>query len=129
MTGVTTGATADFFSELGRRGHDPRLEKVTGTMRFDLQDGEKTDHYLVAVKNGDIAVSDEILDADVVFRADSAMFDEITSGETNAFVALLRGEIAFEGDAGMLVFLQRLLPGRSNSHDQRRTAEGERRQQ
>ena len=110
MTGVTT----DFFSELGRRGHDPSLEKVTGTIRFDLLDGEKADHYFVALKNGDIAVSHANLEADCVLRTDKAVFDGFASGETNAFVAMLRGEVAFQGDAGLLVFFQRLFPTRSN---------------
>lgn len=112
-----TGATADFFSELGRRGHEPRLENITATMRFDLLDGEKTDHYFVDIKNGDIAISDANLDADCVLRADRVLFDDITSGVTNALVAMLRSELAFQGDAGLLVCFQRLFPLRSNSHD------------
>ena len=36
-------ATADFFEALVERGHEPLLETATGTVRFDLRDGKKTD--------------------------------------------------------------------------------------
>jgi len=29
-------ATAEFFNELSRHGHQPLLEKTKGTLRFDL---------------------------------------------------------------------------------------------
>ena len=34
-----TDATTEFFQELAERGHEPALEKATGTLRFDLSDG------------------------------------------------------------------------------------------
>jgi hypothetical protein len=36
-----TDPTAEFFDELGRRGHEPLLEKATGTLRFDIADGKR----------------------------------------------------------------------------------------
>ena len=39
-----TDATTEFFDDLGRRGHEPLLERVSGTLRFDLVRGERTDH-------------------------------------------------------------------------------------
>src|SRR5678810_407384 len=47
----------EFFEELGRRGHEPLLAKVTGRVRFDLVDGGRTDRWLVAVDRGDTVVS------------------------------------------------------------------------
>ena len=35
-------ATTEFFDALAERGHEPLLEKTTGTVRFDLRDGKKT---------------------------------------------------------------------------------------
>ena len=35
-----TDEVADFFDELERRGHDPLLAKVTGSVRFDIVDGQ-----------------------------------------------------------------------------------------
>lgn len=42
-----TDANAEFFQGLGSRGHEPLLEKATGTIRFDLADGTRTDRWLV----------------------------------------------------------------------------------
>jgi putative sterol carrier protein len=110
-------ATAEFFNDLSRRGHEPLLEKVTGTLRFDLVEGERTDHFFVAVSKGDVVVSDKNADADFVFRADRAVFDGIASGGTNAMALVLRGALAFQGDPQLFLKFQQLFPGPPNSRD------------
>ncbi len=104
-------STAQFFDELGRRGHEPLLEKTSGTIRVDLKDGKKTERWLVAITKGDLAVSRQSAAADCVISADRALFDGIASGKKNAVAAMLRGAIAVEGDVPLLVSFQRLLPG------------------
>jgi putative sterol carrier protein len=115
--GQTMDATAEFFNDLGQREHEPLLEKVTGTLRFDLEQGERTDHCFVAVNKGDVVVSDTNADADLVVRAGRTVFDGIVSGKTNAMSATLRGELAFQGDPQLFLRFQRLFPGPPNSHD------------
>ena len=109
--GVMADPTAEFFDSLAERGHEPLLEKATGTLRFDLRDGKKVDRWLVAVDKGDIAVSRRNVRADCVVSADKALFDRIASGKANALAAMLRGEMGVEGDVRLLVAFQRLLPG------------------
>ena len=104
-------STTQFFDELGRRGHEPLLEKTSGTIRIDLKDGRKTERWLVTIAKGDLAVSRENAEADCVISGDRALFDDIASGKTNAVAAMLRGTIGVEGDAPLLVSFQRLLPG------------------
>jgi putative sterol carrier protein len=104
-------ATAEFFDALVARGHEPLLEKTTGTMRFDLRDGKKLDRWLVSVIKGDLAVSRRNVRADCVITADKALFDSIASGRTNAMAAMLRGALGVEGDPQLMVLFQRLLPG------------------
>jgi putative sterol carrier protein len=116
-----TDATAEFFDALVERGHEPLLEKATGTVRFDLKDGKKTDRWLVTVVKGDFAVSRQNLRADCVVTADKSLFDGIASGKTNAMAALLRGAMGVEGDVQLLVLFQRLLPGPPRSRRRRST--------
>ena len=106
-----TDPTAEFFGELSERGHEPLLQKATGTVRFDLVDGKRTDRWLVTVRKGDVAVSRRNVRADCVMRADKAFFDRVATGELSAVAAVLRGELAVEGDWRLLVLVRRLFPG------------------
>jgi putative sterol carrier protein len=121
-------ATAELFEALVERGHEPLLEKATGTVRFDLKEGKKTDRWLVTVVKGDFAVSRQNLRADCIVTADKALFDDIASGRTNAMAALLRGAMRVEGDVQLFVLFQRLLPGPPRSRRPRPTAAPARRQ-
>jgi len=112
-------ATADFFEALVERGHEPLLETATGTVRFDLRDGKKTDRWLVSIVKGDLAVSRRNLQADCVVTTDKTLFDDVASGRANAFAALLREEMGVEGDVRLLVAFQRLLPGPSRPRKRR----------
>ena len=106
-----TDTTTAFFQDLDARGHEPLLEKVTGTVRFDLLNGGRTAHWLVTIKKGDVAVSTEPAPADCVARADKAVFDGMVKGEIHAMAAMLRGTVGVEGDPELVVLFQRLFPG------------------
>jgi putative sterol carrier protein len=99
-----------FFESLEARGHEPRLEDVSASLRFDLDNGEKRSRWHVAIDEGDIAVSHKNARADCVVRADSAVFDGIAGGEVNLLAAVLRGAIDIEGDAELVMRLLRLTP-------------------
>ena len=88
-----TNATTGFFEGLEARGHEPRLGKVTASLRFDLTNGKQTNRWHVAIDKGEIVVSHKNAKADCVVRADSSVFDGIASGEVNAVAAVLRGAI------------------------------------
>ena len=103
--------TGALFEELGRRGHEPLLEKISGTIRFEIVDGKQTERWLVSIDKGDVSVSRKNVRADCTLRADKVVFDRVASGQMNAMAATLRGDIALEGDSELLVPFQRLLPG------------------
>jgi len=105
-----TSATTEFFNALSKREHEPMLEKTTGTVRFDLTEGKRTERWLVSVNRGDIAVSHKNAAADCIVRAPRKVFDRIATGEVNAMAAILRGAIALEGESVMAVLFQRLFP-------------------
>jgi putative sterol carrier protein len=121
-------ATADFFAGLGRRGHDPLLEKSTGTVRFDLTNGQRTDRWLVSIKKGSIAVSEKNAPADCVIRTSKEIFDGFASGEANLMAAFLRGAMDVEGDLSLAALIQRLFPGPSSPKGERLAAGYARRQ-
>ncbi len=109
-----TDATTEFFEGLGARGHEPLLEKATGTLRIELSNGTRPARWLVTVKKGDVTVSHANAKADCVARMDQALFEQIVTGRENATAALLRGLVAVEGNPQLLVLFQRLFPGPPN---------------
>jgi putative sterol carrier protein len=119
MTSAKDPTTA-FFDELASRGHEPLLEKATGTLRIDLTDGRRSARWLVAITKGDVAVSRQNRRADCVARADRTVFEGIVKGEVNAMAAALRGAISVEGDPQLLVQFQRLFPGPPKRSKRRR---------
>jgi putative sterol carrier protein len=124
-----TDATAEFFSGLADRRHEPLVEKAKGTLRFELADGKRVDRWFLTVDSGEMAVSRKNVGADCTFRADKALFDGIAAGEVNATAAVLRGAVTVDGDWELMVMLQRLFPGppakrgrRANGRNGRRRA-------
>jgi putative sterol carrier protein len=111
-------ATTEFFHELGARGHEPLLEKATGTIRFELTNGKRRARWLVTVKKGDVTVSHANARADCVVRTDHELSNQIVTGEVNAMAAMLRGAITVEGKPELLVLFQRLFPGPPGSRKQ-----------
>jgi putative sterol carrier protein len=106
-----TTATATFFEDLGRTGHVPLLQRVRGTMRFDLDADGSIEHWYVSVDKGLVKVSRRKATADAVVHADRALVDDIVQGRVNATAALLRGLIFVEGNLGLIMVFQRLFPG------------------
>ena len=105
-------AVVEFFSELGQRGHEPLLAKVTGRVRFDLVDGGRiTDRWLVAVDKGDTTVSHKGGPAECTIQAERALFERLCRGEENAMAAVLRGALVCTGDVELLFAIQRIFPG------------------
>ena len=101
--------TTTFFDELAQRGYEPTLAKASGTARFEIRNG-KTERWLLTVDKGRLSVSRRNTRADTVVRSDRQTFDRVAAGRENVLAAVLRGEIAIEGDSRLLVGLQRLFP-------------------
>jgi ubiquinone biosynthesis protein UbiJ len=110
-----TDPTAEFFTQLGKRGHDPMLRRATGSLRFDLADRTSKATWSVALRRGDVSVSRSKGDADCIVAAKRPLFDAVVRGETNAMAAVLRGEISVEGDSELLVLFQRVFAGPADS--------------
>jgi hypothetical protein len=111
VKGTDADPTSEFFDGLARRGHEPLLENVSGTLRFDLTDGKHVHHWYVVVTKGDVAVSRKRAAADAVLRVDKMVFEGMTAGTVNAMAAVLRGAVVPEGSLHLVVMFQRLFPG------------------
>lgn len=121
-------STNEFFNGLGRRGHEPLLSTVSGTVRFDLERDQQTDHWFLNIQKGNIEVSREQREADCVIHAEEACFDGIARGEVKPLTAWLRNEVAVDGRFQFLVLLERILPSPPGAHDPRVLAREGRRQ-
>ena len=128
MTTTADPVTA-FFDDLGSRGHEPSLEKVSGTIRFDLVSGKKTERWFVAIRKGDLTVSRRNAAADSIMRLSRTLFERVAGGETNIVPAVLRGEVVVEGDLSLTVVARRLFRARLAAPRRRTTAGYARRQQ
>ena len=109
-----TEPTREFFARLAEE-QQPRLTTVTGTVRFDIADGERTEHWYLRIRKGAVTVSHDDGEADCVIRAEIGTFDQILTGHMNAMAAVLRGAVGMEGKVILLTALQRLFPGTSEA--------------
>ena len=103
-----TSPTEAFFDRLSQVNHDPRLANARGTIRFDIDDGDQTQHWHVAVLHGDVVVSRENGEADGVMHAPRDVFDQIVTGHMNSMSAVLRGAVSYRGDPQFAVLFRRL---------------------
>jgi predicted lipid carrier protein YhbT len=111
---MADGATR-FFDSLAARGHEPLLESVNGSLRFDVTDGIRTARWHVRVRGGDVSVKKEEAVADVVVRVDHDVLQSIIMGQLDALAAFLRGELALDGDVALFISFHRVFPAPSRS--------------
>jgi putative sterol carrier protein len=110
-----TDLTVEFFDDLAQRGHEPLLRNASGTMRFEIADGKKTETWFVMIDEGDLTVSRSGGAADSTLVASKAVFDRLAGGEASAVAEVLRGTLTIEGDWRLLVLFRRILPGPSST--------------
>lgn len=120
--------TAEFFDELGRRGHVPAFDATSATIRLDLEHDHGVDHWYMTISRGVVQVSHENRDADAVFGTAKELFDRIVTGEASAYAAWVRSEYTITGDMRLARLFQRLLPGRPGAHHPREFARARRHQ-
>jgi hypothetical protein len=117
-------AIDDFFADLERRGHEPMLRRVSATVRWDIVDGDHTEHRLVRIDHGDLRVATSDEPADCVIVAERAVCDDVVSGRTSALAALIRGAAVVDGDFELMVLAQRLFPRTEGASAGRAVAPG-----
>jgi hypothetical protein len=108
---VSDDPVNDFFMALAAPGHLATLERESATLRFDVADGDKVEHWHVRVSDGDTTVARQKVPADVIVRIDSDRMAELVTGRLNAQAGLLRGLLGCEGSPSAAMMFQRCLPG------------------
>lgn len=114
-----------FFTGLDRKRREPCLEKVSGTIRFDLRQEDRTDHWFVDIDRGDVSVSREERPADSVVVIDPELFEQIVSGAENGLAAGLRGALTITGNLHLFLMVERLFPSPPDSRGPRRVTRSE----
>ena len=105
-----TNPTDEFFDQLGHRGHEPLVSRVSGALRFEVAHRGETEIRLLTIDRGQLKVTRDADLADCVIRVDRSVLDAIITGKMNAMAAFLRGALSAEGNPEMMVIFQRLLP-------------------
>jgi putative sterol carrier protein len=109
--GTMASASATFFEDLAKSDGVPLLQRVKGTLRFDLDDDGSIEHWFVAIDRGAVKVSRRKTAADAVVNTDRVLLDDMVQGRVNATAAALRGLISIEGNIGLVMVFQRLFRG------------------
>lgn len=112
---VDSDRVGEFFDELGRRGHEPLLDRMAAVGRVELYGGERIECWFVTVRNGDIAVSRDggEAGADWVLKADRRAFERVIRDDAGLLAALIRGAVSVElvDPAQRLGLINRLFTG------------------
>jgi putative sterol carrier protein len=116
-----SGATSGFLAELASEEHDSALGRADGALRIELERDGKTERWFLGLHSGKVTVSRKRVPYDGTVRTTGALFDRMVRGEANAMTALLRGEIQVDGDAELLVLVQRLFPSPPARDEKART--------
>lgn len=111
--------TTEFFDRLSRRGHEPLLAEMTGTVRFDLGHDGRVDRWFVGVRRGNLGVSRQEQRAESVVSLDKSLFDLVVCGREHLYAAWVRNDVRVEGDVLLARLMQRVFPGPSGAHHPR----------
>lgn len=114
-----SATTEEFFHGLGRSAHGRLLRKTAGSIRFDIEHDGGVDHWFIAISHGDVQVSRQVRDADLVIRTDRTFFDRMVRGEAKPLTAWLRNDIVTEGNFRFIILLERIFTEPPHAHHPR----------
>ena len=102
----------------GTAGRHPELPETTsGTIRLDLRDGGRTEHWYLTIDRQDVRVDRLAEEADLVVGADREVFDQLAAGRLHPFAAMLRNDLVARGEFKLLMTLRRIFPGPPDARD------------
>ena len=93
---------------------------ISGSLRFDLIDGDRTDHWRVTFAKGVVTVARSDAPADCEVRTDRSTMEAILLGRLNAMAALLRGAVKVEGQTLLLAVFRGLPAAKATRTESKR---------
>lgn len=112
-----------FFTGLATHPGPLMPEKFTATLRFDLtQDGKVVEHWYVTINRGEISVSQDDRNADVMTTVERETYERIITGEIGIVAAIFSNQVQVEGDVALLVTFKRFYRSPPGTRDPRRVA-------
>ncbi len=88
----------EIFAKLAAVGHNPQLEHISGSYRFDV---EGAGSWHATVVRGTVTITEGMAGADCVIRCDENDFVRIARGQQNLITAALQGRVRIEGDLAL----------------------------
>ncbi|MEV6691837.1 SCP2 sterol-binding domain-containing protein [Micromonospora sp. NPDC051196] len=117
-----TEATKQFFATLPARAPHVLRGPVTGTLRIDLSDGHRTEHWVLRMRPGAIEVGQGPAEADSIWYCGVDLFDRLVTGRAQALAALFRNESTFTGNVVLFLAFRRFFPPAPGTQDPRKVA-------
>jgi putative sterol carrier protein len=108
-----------FFESLA--GPHPAVPRtISGSLRFDLENGTRIEHWRLTFAKGVVAAARSNAAADCIARTNKATLESIIQGRVNMMAALLRGAIKVEGQVLLLSLFRGLLTTRAAKTESQR---------
>jgi putative sterol carrier protein len=104
--------TQAFFERLAKRGYEPLLHNISGTIRCDIEDAGS---WFVIVNKGSLTVSRDTAGADCVITCSKEDFERMVVGNQNPTTLFMQGKMQITGNIGLAQMFQRLFPDESMS--------------
>ncbi|MFG2057225.1 SCP2 sterol-binding domain-containing protein [Micromonospora sp. NPDC048930] len=108
-------SAAEYLADRVAGRHADLPENTAGSLRLDLRDGARTEHWYLLIEQQEVRVLRSSADAELVVRADREVFDRIAAGRLHPAAALLRNDLTVQGNLRLLLALRRLFPGPSGA--------------
>ncbi len=115
-------AIEQFFGSVPARAPAVLRGPTSGTLRIDLTDGNRTEHWYVHLAPGTARVSREQCAADATFTVSRELFEELATGREAGVAAVFRNEATFSGNVVLFLVFRRFLPDPPGTRDPRETA-------
>jgi putative sterol carrier protein len=116
-------SAGEFLKQLSGGPHHELPEFATGTVRLDVCEGGRTEHWYLVLHKQRVDVLRSAQDADLVLQGDREAFDRLATGQRRLVESLMRNELNVQGNLQLALALRRILPGPSDARHPRHVAQ------